>query len=57
MQYALRDQSVRKQFVAAGNAGARHVIHLGPDEVARANAVVRDMATGEEREVPLEELR
>jgi histidyl-tRNA synthetase len=57
VQYALRDQSVRKQFVAAGNAGARQVIVLGPDEVARANAVVRDMATGEEREVPLEELR
>ena len=57
VQYALREQSVRKQFVAAGNAGARQVIVLGPDEVARAHAVLRDMASGEEREVPLEELR
>ena len=57
VQYALREQSVRKQFVAAGNAGAREVIVLGPDEVARAHAVLRDMASGEEREVPLEELR
>ena len=36
---------------------ARQVIVLGPDEVARAKAVLRDMATGEEREVSLEELR
>ncbi|HIF07130.1 MAG TPA: histidine--tRNA ligase, partial [Gemmatimonadetes bacterium] len=45
------------QFVAAGNAGARKVIVLGPDEVARGHAVVRDMASGEEREAPLDELR
>ena len=57
VQYALRDQPVRKQFVTAGNAGAREVVVLGPDEVARGNAVLRDMATGEEREVPLEELQ
>ena len=33
-----------------------HVIVLGPDEVARGHAVVRNMASGEEREVPLEDL-
>jgi histidyl-tRNA synthetase len=54
--YALREQSVRKQFVAAGNVGAAECVVLGPDEVARGMAVSRDMATGEEREVPLEEL-
>ncbi len=54
--YSLRDQSVRKQFTAAGNAGAKDVIVLGPDEVARGQAVVRNMASGQEREVPLEEL-
>jgi histidyl-tRNA synthetase len=57
VQYALREQSVRKQFAAAGNAGARQVIVLGLDEVARSRAVIRDMASGEEREVPLDELR
>ncbi len=57
VQYPLREQSVRKQFVAAGSAGARKVIVLGPDEVARGHAVVRDMASGEEREAPLDELR
>lgn len=57
VQYALRHQSVRKQFAAAGHAGAREVVVLGPEEVARGRAVLRDMASGEEREVPLEDLK
>ena len=57
VQYALHEQPVRKQFTAAGNADASKVIVLGPDEVARECAVVRDMASGEEREVPLKELQ
>jgi histidyl-tRNA synthetase len=54
--YALRDQSVRKQFAAAGTMGAREVIVLGPDEVERGVAVVRDMGSGQEREVTLDVL-
>jgi histidyl-tRNA synthetase len=54
--YALKEQSVRKQFQAAATEGARRVIVLGPDEVGRGVAVVRDMETGVERDVPLEEL-
>ena len=57
VQYSLREQPVRKQFTAAGNAGAREVIVLGPDEVARERAVLRDMASGDEREVLLKELQ
>ena len=56
MLYALRDQNVRKQFGAAGNAGARRAIVLGPDEVGRGACVLRDMRSGEEREVALEEV-
>jgi histidyl-tRNA synthetase len=55
--YGLRDQAVRKQFQAAGNAGAREVIVLGADEVSRNCALLRNMASGEERETPLEELQ
>jgi histidyl-tRNA synthetase len=55
--FALRDQNVKKQFKAAGTAGARECFVLGPDEVARGVAVVRDMSTGEEREVPLDEMQ
>jgi histidyl-tRNA synthetase len=55
--YALRGQSVRKQFSQAEREGARRVVVLGPSEVERGVAVVRDMETGDEREVSLGEPR
>ena len=54
--YPLRGQPVGKQFKAAANEGARAVVVLGPAEAERGVAVVRDMASGQEREVRLEEL-
>ncbi len=54
--YGFRDQNVGKQMKAASKEGARNVIVFGPDEIARGCAVVRDMETGEEREVALNEL-
>ncbi|MEX0856432.1 MAG: histidine--tRNA ligase [Gemmatimonadota bacterium] len=51
--YPLRGQPVRKQFSAASTEGAAEVVILGPDEVARGIAMIRDMESGEEREVPL----
>ncbi len=51
-----RARSVGRQFGAADQAGARRVIVLGPDEVERGRALVREMATGEEEEKPLERL-
>jgi histidyl-tRNA synthetase len=54
--YALKDQSVRKQFKAAETEGARSVLVLGPDEAAKGVVVLKDMATGVEREVPVGEL-
>jgi histidyl-tRNA synthetase len=47
---------VRKQFKAAENEGALRVVVLGPDELAKGVAVLRDMTTGSEREVALDEL-
>jgi histidyl-tRNA synthetase len=55
--YALRGQSVKKQFSAAAVEGARSVVVLGPSEVERGLAMVREMASGVEREVSLEVLR
>jgi histidyl-tRNA synthetase len=52
--YPLREQAMKKQFSAAAAEGAREVVILGPDEVARGIAKVRTMATGEERELSLE---
>src|SRR5690606_12658371 len=54
--YPLRRQSLRKLFASASTEGAREVIVLGPEEVAREVAVVRDMRDGREREVPLARL-
>ncbi len=54
--YALRDQSVGKQMKTAARDGARSVLVVGPDEVERGALVLRDMASGEERDVPLAEL-
>jgi histidyl-tRNA synthetase len=55
--YALRDQSVKKQFSAASTEGARWVVVLGPDEVEKGVAVVRSMGSGSEEEVSLDLLR
>ncbi|MCA9736459.1 MAG: histidine--tRNA ligase [Gemmatimonadetes bacterium] len=57
VSYALGADSVRRQFKAAGTAGAREVIVLGPEETARGQARVKDMASGGERDVALSELR
>ena len=54
--YALKDQGVTKQLKAAGREGAREVLIVGPDELARGCVVAREMGTGREREVPLAEL-
>ena len=56
VSYSLKTQAVGKQFKNAGTEGAREVIVLGPAEVERGVAVVRDMESGKEREVSLEEL-
>jgi len=55
--YGLRPQSVKKQFSAAASGGARQVVILGPSEVERNVAVVRNMVSGGEEEVDLDQLR
>ena len=55
--YPLRDQGMKKQFSSASSEGAREVVVLGPEELARGTARVRVMATGEERVVTLDALR
>ncbi|WP_419948522.1 histidine--tRNA ligase [Candidatus Palauibacter sp.] len=54
--YDLRTRGVGRQFKAAHQAGAARAIVLGPDEVSRGVASLRDMASGAEREVPIEVL-
>lgn len=54
--YALKPAGVNRQLKDANARGARYVILLGPDEATRGAAVVRTMATGEQREVPIDRL-
>jgi histidyl-tRNA synthetase len=56
VDYGLRPAGVGKQFKHASAVGARHTVVLGPDEAAEGVAVVKEMATGTERRVPLAEV-
>lgn len=51
-----RSRTVGRQFKVANQAGARRVIVVGPEEVERAEFVVRSMETGEESRVGLDRL-
>ncbi len=53
--YPLKTQAVRKQFKAEETEGAREVVVLAPDEAARGEAVVRDMRSGTERMITLDD--
>lgn len=46
------DTSLGKQLKEADRKGLRYALVLGPDEVARAEVVIRDMRSGEQRNVP-----
>ncbi|HEX7170661.1 MAG TPA: histidine--tRNA ligase [Rubrobacter sp.] len=46
-------RGLRAQFKQANRVGAAYAVILGDDELAQGVATVRDMASGEERTVPL----
>jgi histidyl-tRNA synthetase len=47
------DRSAKGQFRQADRSGARYAAILGEDELGRGVCTLRDMTSGEEREVPL----
>jgi histidyl-tRNA synthetase len=47
------DRSAKGQFRQADRSGARYAAILGEDELGRGVCTLREMASGEEREVPL----
>lgn len=51
----LMGRSLKAQLKHAARLGARTVLILGEDELARGSVLARDMATGEQREVAREE--
>ncbi|HEX2090890.1 MAG TPA: histidine--tRNA ligase [Longimicrobiaceae bacterium] len=56
VEYSFKPAGVNKQFKNASALGARRTVVLGPDEVAEGVAVVREMESGEETRVRIEEL-
>lgn len=55
-EFDLMGRGLKAQMKQASRLGAKHVVVIGDDEIERGIAVVRDMAGGEQREVPLSEL-
>ena len=56
VSYPLKAQNVGKQFKAAARDGAQKVLVVGPDEIARGVVRLRDLTTGDEADVALDEL-
>jgi histidyl-tRNA synthetase len=52
----LGGKSLKAQFRQADSAGARWTIILGDNELASGNATVKNMATGEQESVPMDQL-
>ena len=48
--------NMKKRMERANRIGARAVVILGEDEIARGMAAVKDLATGTQTEVPLEDV-
>ncbi len=53
---AFGERGLKSQMREADKRGARYVVILGEDELARRVAAVRDMAANEQTEIPLEGL-
>ena len=53
VEYALTQERVPKQLKLANARSARFAVMIGPEEHARAAAVIRDLRAGAQREVPL----
>jgi len=50
------DRKIKAQFKAADRLNAKYVIILGEDEIAKGTAPVKNLATGDQKEIPLEQL-
>jgi histidyl-tRNA synthetase len=56
VEYALTDLKIGKQLELASARRARFAVVLGPEERSREVAVLKDLDTRGQREVPLSEL-
>jgi histidyl-tRNA synthetase len=56
VEYSLKTQPIAKQLKLAAARSAAQAVIIGPDERRTGQAVVRDLASGNERHVPFAEL-
>mgnify|MGYP001365141857 CR=1 FL=1 len=56
VEMPLKSAGFGKLLKAADKAGARHVLILGDDELTKGAAKMKNLASGEEREIPLAQL-
>lgn len=54
--YDLADRSVARQFKAANQSGAERAIVIGPDEVSAGVVLIRDLNSGEEQRIAIDDL-
>ena len=50
VDYPLRDMPFGKQFKQADSAGARFAVAIGPDEISKNRAKVKNLSDGAESE-------
>jgi histidyl-tRNA synthetase len=56
VEFAMGDQALARQLRLASARGARVALVIGPDDRARGEVVVKDLAAGSQRSVPTPEL-
>jgi histidyl-tRNA synthetase len=54
--FEYRDRRLANQLKSANQVGARHAVIFGPQEVEAGQARIRDMASGDERLVGIDQL-
>ncbi len=52
----LSGRSLKKQLKGAVDSKARHAVFVGPDEIEKGKAAVKDLGTGEQRDVSFTEI-
>jgi histidyl-tRNA synthetase len=53
---ALGDRSLKAQLRQANNLGVSHAVIIGEEELQKGTVIVRDMASAEQRTVPISKL-
>jgi len=56
VEYAYRPLAVKKQMARASRSGAEKALIFGRDELKEGKVILKDLSSGEEKRVGLEEI-